>query len=894
MVLTPGRKIGPYEILGPLGAGGMGEVYRARDQLLERDVAIKVLPSFLSSDAEGLRRFEQEARAAAALNHPNILAVFQMGTYEGAPYLVSELLEGETLRERLRPGALPVRKAVDYAEQIVRGLAAAHEKGIVHRDLKPENLFVTRDGRVKILDFGLAKLTRPEEVVLSEAATLGSLTEPGVVMGTVGYMSPEQVKGLAADHRSDLFSFGAILCEMLSGKRAFRKPTSVETLTAILNEDPPALSQITPNIPPGLQRVVHRCLEKNPEQRFQSASDLAFALDVVSGSGSSSTVPAEAARRRAWRPWLRVAAEVAVLGIALGIFFARHGSVNPSSQLHAAILPPPGEGFWASLTQPAAVSPDGRFLALIAMRSGQKQLWLRRFDASEAQPIAGTEDAANPFWSPDSRYIGFFASGKLKKVDISGGKLSDICPSGTFSMGGSWSPQGVIVFATFADALKRVPDGGGTPEPISGLALSSDALGQYWPVFLPDGEHILYLDWRYPSRESHDNSIWIGSLNGEKTRRLPLTSTNVQYSDGYLLFSRDGDLFAQKFDIAHLELMGPALPVARNIQYDTFMDNAAFTVSTNGILVYGAAGTGVNSELTWMDRNGNALGGLGEPGQFERQSISPDAKRVAVGVKRTGPRENIWIYDVDRGTRVPLDPDESGPVLYSPRWSADGKQVAYRNTLGKTSALYVRASDGSGQEKQIGDSYDGVVTVEDWSPDGRYLLVTRTKFLGAQNWHDTLQVVRVAGEVKTEFEIDNAVGGKFSLDGRWLAFGDETSGEIYVTPFPGPGGRIAVSSAGGSDPRWRGDDQELFYVTDDQTLISVQVRESPQEFRVLSSRPLFRLQLPSNVGFYDITRDGKRFLVNARTHKEQTAPLTVVTNWSSQFQSEPVREVPKN
>ena len=443
----------------------------------------------------------------------------------------------------------------------------------------------------------------------------------------------------------------------------------------------------------------------------------------------------------------------------------------------------------------------------------------------------------------------------------------------------------MIVFATFADALKRVSDGGGTPEPISGISLSSDALGQYWPVFLPDGNHILYLDWRYHSGDEHENSIWIGSLDGEKPRRLPLTSTNVEYSAGYLLFSRDRDLFAQKFDLARLELSGPALPVARNIQYDTFFDNSAFTTSTNGILTYGATGTGVNTELTWMDRNGNALGVLGEPGQFIRQAISPDSKHVAVGVKTSGPREKIWIYDVDRGTRIPLDPGEFGPGLYSPCWSSDGKQVAYRNSTGKTAGLYVRAADSSGQERQIGGRYDGVVTVRDWSPDGRYLIVVRTKFLGPQNWHDTLQVVRVTGEPKTELEIDNASDGKVSPDGYWLAYQDNSSGQLFVSPFLRPGGRIAVSSAGGGDPRWRGDGQELFYVASDQTLISVRVRESPREFHVLSSHPLFHLPLPGNVGFYDVTRDGKRFLVNIRTHKQQAAPLTVVTNWPAQLQA---------
>jgi eukaryotic-like serine/threonine-protein kinase len=880
VTLTAGAKVGPYEVVAPAGAGGMGEVYRARDTRLNRDVAIKVLPAAFARDPERLRRFQQEAQAVAALNHPNILAIHGFGEHEGSPYIVTEFLEGETLRGRLNSGALPVRKTTEFAEQMARGLAAAHDKGIVHRDLKPENIFVTRDGRVKILDFGLAKLT-PE--VTPDAATLASQTEPGVVMGTVGYMSTEQVKGQVADHRSDLFSFGAILYEMLSGKRAFRGETSVETMSAILKEDPPEFTETNRSVPPALDRIVRHCLEKNPEERFQSARDVAFAPGALTGSGSSATATVKIGTRAMWRPWLRIAAELALLAFALSLLLTRH-SEKPGFSIQASILPPPGDGFWANQTQAGVISPDGKFLALIAMRNGQTQLWMRPLDGSAAQPIAGSEDAANPFWSPDSRYIGFFASGKLKKVDISGGKISDICPSGAFSTGGTWSSQGLIVFSAVAGVLKIVPDGGGTPEPISSISLSSDALGQSWPVFLPDGRHILYLDWRYPSGDAHANGVWIGSLDGEKARRLPLYSTNVQYSDGYLLYSRDSDLFAQKFDLSRLELSGPALPVARNIQYDTFFEAGAFTASTNGILVYAASGTGVNSELTWMDRSGNAVGVLGEPDQFQAQSISPDGQRVVVDVKPSVAREKIWIYDVDRGTRVPLDPGESGPALNNPVWSPDGKQVAYRNTVGKATAICVRASDGSGQEKQIGRD-DGVFTTEDWSPDGRYLVVDASKFLGPQNWHDTLQVRRVDGDRKPELEIDNASGGHFSPDGRWLAYSDETSGQLYVTPFPGPGGRIAVSSAGGIDPRWRGDGQELYYVADDYSLVSVGVRESPQEFRVLSSHTLFRLQLPSGAGFYDVTRDGKRFLINTRTHKEQAAPLTLVTNWPAQLQN---------
>ena len=430
--------------------------------------------------------------------------------------------------------------------------------------------------------------------------------------------------------------------------------------------------------------------------------------------------------------------------------------------------------------------------------------------------------------------------------------------------------------------LKQVPENGGTPERINGVPLASDALGHHWPVFLPDGIHFVYLEWRYAAPETHQNTVWVGSLNGEKARRLPLDSTNVQYASGYLLFSRDGDLFAEKFDPQRLELSGLAIPIARNIQYDRFVQAGSFSVSDNGVLAYAPAGTGY-SELTWVDRSGKALATFGDPGQYILPSISPDGKRVAVGIKPPNAREDIWIYDVDRGTRVPLDPDESGLMPLGPVWSPDGKYLLYRNLFGKRSALLTRAADGSGEERQVGQPYDAVIGASDWSKDGRYLSLDLTRFLGPANWHDSVIVIRAEDPSKQLVMIDNAGSGKFSPDGHWLAYYDETSGQLYVTAFPGPGARIAVSSAGGSDPRWRGDGQELFYLADDLTIVSVRVRESAGEFHVLSSQRLFRIELP--MSDYDVSRDGNRFLVTTRTAKEQTAPLTIRTNWTAGLQN---------
>jgi eukaryotic-like serine/threonine-protein kinase len=891
MALTAGARLGPYEIIGLLGAGGMGEVYRARDTRLDRDVAIKVLPESFARDHDRLRRFEQEARAVAVLNDPNILAVYDVGQHDGAPYLVTELLEGESLRSVLRTGTLGERRGLDYAVQIAHGLAAAHEKGLVHRDLKPENLFVTHSGRIKILDFGVAKLAAPEAQSGSESASVATLTRvgtaSGVAVGTPAYMSPEQLRGLPVDGRSDIFSFGLVLCELFSGRHPFQRPTSVETMNAILTAEPFAGESAGGVLPQGVQLIVSHCLEKDPHHRFQAAQDVAFNLNALSGSSRSiGAVEARTSSARSrWWSRIRLATEaLLVLSLTAAVFLVRRPDVQPAP-VSAAILPPPGEGFWANSTQPAAISPDGRFLAVVSMQNGLQQLWLRRMDSPDAHLIVGSAGATNPFWSPDSKFVGFFTKDRLKKLDPSGGIVSDVCPIESLAFGGAWSARGVIVFGILGHALRQVADTGGVPEAIPGMALSSNTLGQYWPVFLPDGQRFLYLEWAYPP--GSDNAIWAASLDGGTPKRLALKASSVAYSAGYLLFSRDADLFAQKFNLDRLELSGTALPVARQIQYDTFVQSAAVTVSETGVLVYAPAGTGVNSELTWMDRNGRSVGVLDEPRQFMTQTISPDAARVAVSVKKTIHHDRIWIYDVARGSRIPIS--STVYSAYGPVWSPDGKWIAYRSLAGKSSAIRIHASDGSGEERQVGRDSSDIVTPTAWSPDGRYLVVDSWP-AWTRGVPNTIQVWPVTGDSKPVFTIEDASGGQLSPDGRWLAYYRESEDQLYVTSFPHPGPRVAIA-AGGSDPRWRADGQELYFVAGDHTLIAAQVRAADRAFKVISSHPLFRPSLSYDASFYDVTADGQRFLVNVRTPRQQSAPLMVITDWRARLRDPRGREV---
>ncbi|HWS90074.1 MAG TPA: protein kinase [Pyrinomonadaceae bacterium] len=885
MALSPNARLGRYEIRSLLGEGGMGEVYLARDPKIGRDVAIKVLPAQFSADAERLARFEQEACAAGALNHPNVLAVHDVGQHDGAPFVVSELLEGETLREKLRGAPLPQRKAVEYASQIARGLAAAHERGIVHRDLKPENIFITSDGRAKILDFGLAKLTQGDgRQSQTEIPTWRVDTGPGAVMGTVGYMAPEQVRGRRVDHRADIFSFGAVLYEMLTGRRAFRGESAADALSAVLREDPPALSESNRNVSPALERLVLHCLEKDPAARFHSASDLAFALESLSGATAVSgeqtpTMHAPAGRgvrRRELIAWGVAGAALVAASLALILPSLRRAPQEATAAAARFLIAPPGKG---QVIGAPLISPDGRRVILVVRdTAGRQSLWLRPLDSLDAQQLAGTEAGDQPFWSPDGRSIGFIAAGKLKRLDVSGGPTQTL--SDAVGVGGAWNRDGVIVFSRSpTEGLYRIPAAGGTPEPLTTLDKSRDEYVHAWPHFLPDGRHFLYVAGTSPPEKS---AVFLGSLDSKQTRLLIDVGSSVSYAPpGYLLYAREGTLVARPFDADRLELTGEAVPVVKQIGVTLGNARAHFSVSETGTLIYRPSAAEADTQLVWFDRTGKQLGTVGAAGHYSDIRLSPDGKRLAFRRLDTeNGASDIWLMELTRGapTRLTFDPADDGDAV----WSPDGGRVVFSSQREGLPNLYQKLSSGAGGEELILKTEDAKWAT-DWSPDGRHVLYATQ---GRQS--NDLWVLPLFGErrpepfARTDF---SEGGGRFSPDGRWIAYTSNESGrfEVYVQSFPASGGKWQVSNGGGGSPRWRRDGRELFYLSADGKLMVVEVDGSSDTFKAGVPGPLFepRVGAISGDSPYDAAADGRRFLIKVPVEETAPAPVTVVLNWTT-------------
>ena len=884
MTIAPGTKLGRYEIGSKLGAGGMGEVYQGRDTQLGRDVAVKVLPTTVSTDPNRLRRFEQEACAASALNHPNILVVHDIGAHDGTTYVVSELLEGETLRKRIAGTPLAQRRAIDYALQIANGLAAAHEKGILHRDLKPDNIFITNDGRVKILDFGLAKLTQLDgNQVQTDVPTRRVDTDPGVVMGTVGYMSPEQLKGRPVDQRTDIFGFGAILYEMLSGRRAFHGGSAAETMSAVLKEDPADLSDTNKNVSPALERLVHHCLEKNPEGRFHSARDVAFALEALSGSSSSSsqTIAMPAVARQQWTRReliLAMLATVAVLsavGLAIALGFSSFRRPSTDTRILRALINPPEKTGFGSF----ALSPDGLRLAFVALDvSGKSLLWVRPLDSFSAQPLAGTEEAAFPFWSPDNRFIGFFAGGKLKRIEATGGPVRTLCTAAV-PRGGSWSPEGVIIFEpTPNDPLYRVSAEGGEPTPLTTLVTSRQEASHRWPHFLPDGRHFLFSVFGGP----HSQGIYLSSIDEKDSRRLvdARESSAVYAEPGFLLFRRETTLVAQAFDAQKLQVSGEPIPIAEQVGFEATTLQTYFSVSQTGVLVFSTGGAG-KTQLTWIDRSGKEVGLIGPPSNYIRPLLSPDGKRIAVDGPDSQGNRDITLIDLGGNlTRFTFD---LATDLF-PVWSPDGSHIVFSSDRDGPRNLYQKNATGAGKEELLLKTDTNKIPM-DWSADGKYILFTvndpKTKI--------DLWVLPLFGDQKPipwlQTEANERLA-RFSPDGRWIAYVSDESGvnEIYVQSFPIAGGKWQVSTNGGYFPTWRHDGKELFYVSSDKKMMVVEIKGEGANFERGVSKALFDVRIPSfntPQSQYGVTADGQKFIVAAPVGETTSIPIDVVWNWTA-------------
>jgi Tol biopolymer transport system component len=888
MPLSPGAHLGPYEILGAIGAGGMGEVYRARDTRLDRDVAIKILPAGFAADAERLARFEREAKTLAALNHPNIAAIFGI---EGSA-LVMELVDGDDLSQRIARGPIPLDEALPILRQIAGALEAAHEGGIVHRDLKPANIKVRADGTVKVLDFGLAKLSGPADVspgtpndLMNSPTITSPATELGMILGTASYMSPEQARGRAVDKRTDVWALGCVMFEMLTGGKAFDGGDATEIIAAVVKSEPD-WSGMPSTVPPHVRDVVTRCLIKERTSRIPDVSVVRYLLDDANAPASSSARPhLTGAGTRLWKA---AAVVCLVAAIAAGTAWYR-GDAAPATAIRFEIDSPAGSMFTAGgilgVAVPA-ISPDGRMIAFTAQdASGKRQIWVRALDALTAQPLPGTDGAGYPFWSPDGRSIGYAVTGYLMRVDVAGGPPVTVCPlnPGILSRGGSWNRDGVIVFNNGPAPLYRVAAAGGDATPIG--TLRQYEAGQQFPVFLPDGRRFLF-----SGAGSEGSGLYVGSLDEPGSTRLVAASSGGAYDAArqLLLFVRRGTLMAQRFDVGSLTVTGDAFPVAEQVEASVVRGITAFSVSSTGALVYGIESAGgAGHHLSWVDRNGTAaVEVVGPPARFRGIDLSPDGSRVAAHRHDRGVGGDIWVTDLssNRTSRFTFEAEHEN---ISPVWSPDGSRIAFGSTRGGKTGLYVKASDNTGDEVLLYETDSRFVVPYSWSPDGKMLLFG-SGLRGASRdlWTIPVDGAGTAAPLwGTSFAESQ---GQISPDGRWLAYATNETGvvEVYVRPASGAGGKWAVSSGGGSAPRWRGDSRELYYVSSTH-LMAVDVTSSGPAFVAAEPRALFAVpDLAFSGGHtvhftYAAAADGQRFLMTLRGdgNGEAVPTMVVMLDW---------------
>jgi serine/threonine protein kinase/Tol biopolymer transport system component len=894
MTLTSGTKLGPYEIQSVLGAGGMGEVYRARDTRLERQVAVKVLAAHLSSSPELKQRLEREARAISSLNHPYICQLYDIGSQDGTDYLVMELLEGETVGERLRRGCLPLNEALKIGTEVADALEFAHRAGIVHRDLKPANVMLTKSG-AKLMDFGLAKpfgMNAPTSgaapaftavATMTGLSPMSPLTTAGSIVGTIQYMSPEQIEGKEADARSDIFALGAVLYEMVTGKRAFVGKSQISVASSILEKDPEPISAAKPMTPSAFEHVVRTCLQKNPEERFQTAHDIRLELKWIAEDRSSPSAPAFPAAPLHPRERLVWAAAVVIAIVAsaiAGIFIARPS--EPARTIRTVIAPPEGTSFrlTGDVSGPPVLSPDGAYVAFSAAAAeGKVVLWVRPMDKLEARALPGTENVIFPFWSPDSRSLAFFADGKLKTIDLNGGSPQVVCDAAQ-ARGGSWGPNGVILMTTDVQApIVRVSANGGTPVAVTKLdpALHTS---HRWPFFLPDGKHFLYLAINHDSARSENDAVYFASIDGAENRLLFRSLTNAVYASGIVLFARGSQLMAQKLDPASGKLSEEPKVLANGVANDLSTWHMDASASGTGLLVMGSGGT-PDWQLIWVDRTGKRLSTVADKlSNLQFARLSPHGDRVALQLD-TGAND-IWVLDLARGIRTRLT---FGPVSnYSPAWSPDGKWIAYTSERNGKYHLYRKPSDGSGAEEVLLED-DQVVVPSDWSGDGKYLLYSRGPLhaAGEEIWALPLDGDRKPFQVVPHGANAFAIDGALSPDGHWLAYASNESGqaEVYVVPFRGGQGKWQISQNGGNGPLWSKNGKTLYFANLGFTVFGVPVQQLNQTLQFGTPEQLVA-NMPSQVFFYDVAPDGQKVLLNVISQQVNQS-ITVVTNWAEEL-----------
>jgi Tol biopolymer transport system component/predicted Ser/Thr protein kinase len=877
MSLTSGTRLGPYEVLTPLGAGGMGEVYRARDTRLDRTVAVKILPSHLSNDPTLRQRFEQEAKAVSSLNHPHICALYDVGHQDGTEFLIMEYLEGETLARQLEKGALPLVQVLKYGVEIADALDKAHRQGIIHRDLKPGNIMITKSG-AKLLDFGLAKAAVPlaTGMTLTAAVTRTTpVTQPGTIVGTFQYMSPEQIEGKELDSRSDIFSFGAVLYEMLTGERAFQGKSQLSVASAILEKEPAPISTIKPLTPPALDRAIRRCLAKDPEDRWQTARDLLLELKWIAEAGSQVGVPALLVPQRRVREGLAWAAAAAFIltTVAFAIGFGLRAPKPPSQPMRLTAEIGADANLFTDVGPAAILSPDGARLAFVASGSDQKRrIYVRWLDQFQATVLSGTDNARDPFFSPDGQWLGFFADGKLKKISVQGGPVVTLCNVSN-DRGGSWGEDGTIVFTPeFRVALSKISAAGGIPQPLTILDQQAGEITHRWPQVLPGGKAVLFTSSTHGVNYEDSDIVVYSTASGQRKTVLRGGFHARYLHSGHLVYVHEGTMFAVPFDLKRLEATGQPTPILEGVVSVPINGGAQFSFSETGNLIYIAGRSGAqNVAIDWMDREGKFSPLREAPADYYFPAFSPDGKRLALTINDVK-GGNIWVYEWEKDilTRLTFAGDQN----ISPAWTPDGQRIVYSSLeIGRTYNLWWKRADGAGDAQRLTESKSGQSGAS-WRSDGKVLAFAQLN--PATNWD--IMTLTVDGDEKSGWKFGQPnpflnssfeeLSPAFSPDGRWLAYASDESGEyeVYVRPFPGPGGKWQISTGGGSFAKWSRNGKDLFYRTQDNKVMVATYTVSGDSFHADKPRLWSPGQFTSRLSSifaasFDLHPDGKRFAV---------------------------------